>query len=125
MDIAQQHRFLIIGRRAAVLAAALLLAACQTARPDFTERSRQDCERGDQEACRMLEALTPPEPPQTPHAARKPPPPRPTRVQTDVQAIIKGMEQARVSARGGYRENTPPPGAPSHEGPGPDSALPE
>lgn len=122
MDTKQRHGFPVFGHRAAVLAAILLLAGCQAARPDFTERSRQDCERGDQDACRMLEALTPPEPPRPQHAA-KPPPPRPTRVQTDVQAIIRGMEQAKVSARDGHRENTPPPGAPSHEGP--DSALPE
>lgn len=108
-----------------MLAVALVLAACQPARPDFTERSRQDCAQGDQEACRMLEALDRQEKLKPRTAAARPPATHPTRVQTDVQAIIQGMEQARLSARTGYRENVPPAGAPLHNNPAPDSSLPE
>ena len=91
-----------------MLIAALMLAGCQAQRPDFTERSRQDCAQGDQEACRMLEALNPPEP-QKPQKPVKAPPVHPSRVQTDVQAMMKGMEQAKVSARTDHQENTAPP----------------
>ena len=123
MGIRQRHRSPADGRRVAVLVVALVLAGCQAPRPDFTERSRQDCARGDQEACRMLAALTPSPPPPLP--ATKPRPARPTRVQTDVQAIMQGMEQAKLSGRLGYQENIPPPDAPSHTAPAPGAAVPE
>nr|WP_294566320.1 hypothetical protein [uncultured Rhodopila sp.] len=98
MDIEQRHRIRRVGRRGAALAVALLLAGCQAARPDFTERTRQDCVQGDQEACRMLDAMLPQPVPLKPRTSAKPQPAHPSRVQTDVQAIMKGMEQARESA---------------------------
>lgn len=104
------------GHRVATLVLALMLAGCEAPHPNFTERSRQDCERGDREACRMLDALNPPRPgPATP--ARPAPQGRQTRVQMDVEAMIKGMERARSSARAGYRENVPASGAPLPDGP--------
>ncbi len=117
MDIGQQNSFLTAGRGVAMLVVALMLAGCQTKRPDFTERSRQDCAQGDQEACRMLEALTASQAAPQQQRAVRPPPPRPSPVQTDVQAIMLGMEQARLSARTGQPENLPPPGAPFHDNP--------
>lgn len=120
MDIKQRHRVFVVGCRAAVLAVALMLAGCQAPRPDFTERSRQDCAQGDQEACRMLEALTPQKAPK-PQQATKAPPARPTRIQTDVQAIMMGMEQAKLSARTSHQENIPPP----EDSPAPGTSLPE
>ena len=109
MDIRQRHRVLSARRGAAVLAVAVMLAGCQAPRPDFTERSRQDCAQGDVEACRMLEALNPPAAAK-PRPVTKAPPARPSRVQTDVQAIMQGMEQAKQSARSGVPENLPLPG---------------
>lgn len=108
-----------------MLVVALMLAGCQTQRPDFTERSRQDCAQGDQDACRMLEALISPEALKPQPTVAKPPPARHSPVQTDIQAIMLGMEQAKLSARAGHPENLPPPGAPVHDNPAPDSALPE
>jgi hypothetical protein len=40
---------------------------------------------------------------------RPKPPARPTQVQIDVQAILKGMERARASPKVGYQEDMPPP----------------
>jgi len=52
----------------------------------------------------MLGALNSPA---TPAPVRPKPPPRPTPVQSDVQAIVKGMEQARSSPKAGYQEDMP------------------
>ena len=93
--------------------AALLLASCQTARPDFTGRTLEDCEHGDYEACRMLSALEPAQPTAaTP--ARPAPPRRLTPVASDVEAMLKGIARARASPHAGTRENLPAPGAPVH-----------
>jgi hypothetical protein len=83
----------------------LMLPGCQPTRPDFAERSLQDCEHGDQEACRMLVALNPPKI----APVRPKPSGRPTQVQMDVQAIHKGIGQARSSPKAGYQEDMPPP----------------
>jgi hypothetical protein len=111
MGIGQRHGWLAGSRRLVIPALALLLAGCQAPRPDFTARSRQDCARGDQDACRMLEALVPPAAaqPQPAMQARRA---RPTPVQADVQAIMRGIEQAKLTARTGHQENLPPPPAP-------------
>jgi hypothetical protein len=99
-------RILTIGSVIAMVM--LMLPGCQPTRPDFSERSHQDCEHGDQEACRMLVALNPSKAGE-PAPVRPPPPRRPTPVQSDVQAIMKGMGQARSSPKAGYQEDRPPP----------------
>jgi hypothetical protein len=109
-----------------MVAFALMLPGCQPTHPDFGERSRQDCERGDQEACQMLEALNP----TNTAPARPKPSPRPTQVQSDVEAILKGIERARVSPKAGYQEDLPWPDPPLHDAPlqsqGPtDTSLPD
>jgi hypothetical protein len=119
-------RFLIVGSLIAVVTATLMLPGCRITQPDFTDRSRQDCERGDQEACQMLEALNPAK--TTP--VRPKPPPRPTQVQMDVQAIQKGIERARASPKAGYQEDLPWPDTPRYDVPvppqvSPDTGLPD
>jgi hypothetical protein len=116
-----RSRFLTTGRRLAVATLTLVLPGCQVAHPDFTDRSRQDCEHGDQEACRMLDALNAPQP-ATPSPARSKPSPRPTPLQIDVQTIMKGMAQARSSPRAGHQEDAPRPDAPLHDEPVPIQA---
>jgi hypothetical protein len=113
-----ETRWQVAAGRIALLILACVLAGCAAPRPDFTERTRQDCARGDRDACRMLEAFDPSRP------AKPPPPPpkrverpRPTRVETDVQAIMRGMEQARSIPRAGYQENVPSQAAPMHDQP--------
>jgi len=125
----QRIWFLTTGRRLAVATLMLVLPGCHIAQPDFTDRSRQDCEHGDQEACRMLDALNALQP-ATPPPARSRPSPRPTPVQTDVQALMKGMAQARSSPRAGHQEDAPRPDAPLHDDPVPiqgptDTGLPD
>lgn len=56
----------------------------------------------------MLEALTAPKPAAT-APVRPKPPARPTQVQMDVQAILKGREQATSSPKAGYQEDAPHP----------------
>jgi hypothetical protein len=84
----------------------LIPPGCQTTRPDFAARSRQDCERGDQAACQMLDAM---DPSQTakPSPSHRKQPAQPTKVQLDVRAIIKGIEQARLARKAGSQENLP------------------
>ncbi len=131
-----ETRLLAAGRRIAALILLLLLpvlvlAGCETPRPDFTERTRQDCERGDRDACRLLDAFDPSKdakpPPARPVrvAPVRPPRPeaaRPTPVETDVQAIMKGIEQARGAPRTGYQQEIPSHAVPSHDVPMPEQA---
>lgn len=98
------------GTHVALLTLTLALAACQEARPDFAQRSREDCARGDRDACRMLDAMAPPR-------IGNPQVARPSRVEADVAAIIRGMEQARSELRMGAPDNTPPQAEPSRDGP--------
>ena len=92
--------------RFSMLVLLLVPPGCQTARPDFAARSRQDCQRGDQAACQMLDAMDP-------SKTAKPPPPhrkrpaQPTKVQLDVAAIMKGIEQAALARKAGYPDNQP------------------
>lgn len=115
---ARRHKMARGGRRLAAVILALMLARCESARPDFNARSLQDCAQGDREACRMLDALSPPTNGQT-APARPAPPPRRTRVQTDVEAMMKGIERARSAPRAGYHENVPSHDAPVPAGPPP------
>jgi hypothetical protein len=85
----------------------LVLAGCQAAAPGFLERSEQDCRAGDRDACAMLNTLNTP-------VMDKTGPSRPTQVQLDVQAILRGMAQARATARVGTPENVPSSAAPTH-----------
>jgi hypothetical protein len=48
--------------RAVPLIAVLVLAGCQTRRPDFLARVREDCTAGDQWACDLLVSLGNPTP---------------------------------------------------------------
>lgn len=93
-----------------LLVLVLAVASCQQTRPDFAERSRQDCARGDGDACRMLEAMIPPR-------VGNPLPARPSRVEADVEAILQGMEQARMALSAGEQENAPSQAEPSQDGP--------
>lgn len=79
----------------------------------------------------MLDAMEPAQAGKqaAPGAARPAPvrPPRPAQarpslVETDVQAIMKGMEHARASSRTGYQEEVPSHTAPVHGVPAPDVA---
>ena len=123
-----ETRLLVAGRRIAILILVLALAGCVSPRPDFTERTRQDCARGDRDACRLLDAFDPSQDakPAAAHPMRvapvrpmRPEPSRPTPVETDVQAIMKGIEQAKGAARTGYQEQIPSHAAPSHDFPMP------
>jgi hypothetical protein len=105
---------------AALLILAFFFSSCESQRPDFVERTRQDCERGDKEACSMLNALDPTTIAKTPQP-QKPRPPRRSQIQMDVDAIMKGIEHARGTPKVGYREDAPIPDMPLHELPKPIS----
>ena len=91
----------------------IMLSGCQASRPDFAERSQQDCQRGDREACRMLDALKP----SRPGPARPRAPSRAAQVQSDVQAITRGIDQAKALPSSRFQENAPTPEAPPPQGP--------
>ena len=100
----QENETLAFARRVAALMLGLILAGCSTLSSDFLAHSQRDCERGDREACRMLAAMNPPK-------ADRTVPPRPTQVQMDVQAIMRGMQQARSSSTARRQERAPSPDA--------------
>lgn len=100
----QENKPLAFGRCFAALMLGLMLAGCSVFHPDFLEHSQRDCERGDREACSMLAAMNPPKVDRTV-------PPRPTQVQMDVDAIMRGMRQARSSSTTRRREPAPSPDA--------------
>ena len=81
--------------RAISLLVALIAAGCQTAshRPDFLARSEEDCARGDQSACTMVDAVRVPL-----IKAASQPPTEPGRIQIErnVAAIMDGMRRART-----------------------------
>ena len=74
----------------------LALAACEASRPDFMVRLQEDCQAGDQGACDLLGG-----PDLTPGPPRPAPPARRARtlVQSDVEAILQGMERTRAAGR--------------------------
>jgi hypothetical protein len=73
--------------------------------PTFLERSRQDCGQGDQDACRMIQALSPP---------AKPRPLPPSQTQKNVDAILQGMARARADSPPAGQQS-PPPETPVHD----------
>jgi hypothetical protein len=101
-------------RLLAAMLALAPLAACQAPPvapatpipPTFLERSRQDCTQGDKDACRMIQALSPPP---------KPKPLPPTQTQKNVDAILQGMARARADAPPTGAQTPPPPATPVHD----------
>jgi hypothetical protein len=83
--------------RAISLLVALIASGCQTAshRPDFLARSEEDCTRGDQSACSMIDAVRVP---LIKAAAQPPTEPGRTQIERNVAAIMKGMKRARSNA---------------------------
>jgi hypothetical protein len=91
------HRTLFQVCRAISLLIALVAAGCQTAphRPEFLTRSEEDCARGDQSACSMVDAIRVP----LIKAASQPATePDRTQIERNVAAIIDGMKRARSYA---------------------------
>jgi len=77
--------------RGCLLVYALLVIGCQEKQqPSFLGRSYQDCQNGDEQACKMLSALQQAQKVQQ----RKPIPPKPTPVQMDVKVMLEGVRRA-------------------------------
>jgi hypothetical protein len=87
-----------------VLLCALLVIGCQDEReqPSFLDRSYQDCQNGDEQACKMLSDL------QQPVEQHKPTPRKPTAVQMNVKAMIEGIERARSAPTSKKYQDTAP-----------------
>ena len=71
----------------------LFILGCQEKQqqPGFLERSYQDCQNGDVQACQMLSDLLRPQKVEK----QKPTSRKPTQVQMNVKAMIGGIERAR------------------------------
>ena len=82
------------------LVSAAVLPACTEPRADFMSRVAEDCRAGDQASCNLLRA------PPNADAFSALPNARPgtrTLVQEDLEAMIRGMDQARNAPR--YRRD--------------------
>ena len=88
------HRTNFQVSRTISLLVALIAAACQRPpdRPEFLARSEQDCARGDQPACSMIDALRSP---LAKAGSRSRTESGQTQITRDVAAIVHGIERAR------------------------------
>ena len=81
------------------IAGALLLgvlAGCEAPRPGFLARLQQDCRSGDRDACGLLAGpAMAPGPQRTAAPTIRPH----TAVQSDVDAILQGMDRSRAELR--------------------------
>jgi hypothetical protein len=89
------HRTIFRGCRAISLLVALIASGCQTAshRPDFIARSEEDCVRGDESACSMMDALYPSLVITGSQSRTKP---DQIQLERNVAAIMDGMKKART-----------------------------
>ena len=83
--------------RSISLLVALIASGCQTTphRPDFLARSEEDCTRGDQSACSMVDAVRVP---LIKAAAQPLNEPGRIQIERNVAAIMDGMKRARSYA---------------------------
>src|SRR5689334_13154459 len=80
--------------RVFLIAAVFILAGCQTQtpRPELLARSQEDCNKGDQAACALLDGLSNPALQDDSSTA-----PHQQQVHKDVDAIAEGIDKARSS----------------------------